>query len=217
MATDTTTKEIRILIADDHLLFRKGLRSLLEELPGFCVVAEAGSTQEAIDAAESIKLDIVLLDISMPGRGGLEALSEITKLKPSLPVLIITMHSEDQYAIRSIKGGAAGYLTKENAPDEIERAIRKVIASGRYISPSLAEKLAIGITNQHDAPHEILSDREFEVMVKLARGWRLSDIAEQLSLSVNTISTYRSRVMIKMGFQSNADIIHYAIKTALIE
>ena len=161
--------------------------------------------------------DVVILDITMPGRGGLDTLKEIRSERPKLPVLILSIHPEDQYAVRALKAGAAGYMTKESAPDDLIKAIRKVVKGGKYISPSLAENLALFLErDDQKTPHESLSDREYQVMCMIAAGKKVKDIAENLSLSVKTISTYRARILDKMKMKSNADLIHYAIQNKLL-
>lgn len=210
--------KIRVLLADDHMLFRKGLKMILEETPDMVVAGEAGSGQEAIDRVSESYYDVVLLDLSMPGKEGLEVLKEVKKIKPELPVLVLTMHPEDQYAVRVLRAGASGYLTKKNAPDEVVAAVRKVFSGRKYISPSLAEKLAVEITEGSEQPlHKSLSDREFEVFRLIASGKSLTDIAKGLSLSINTVSTYRARILDKLNMKNNAEIIHYAIKNRIIE
>lgn len=210
--------KIRVLLADDHMLFRKGLRMILEETEDIVVAGEAGTGNEVLDKALSSYFDVVLLDISMPEKDGLDVLKELKKSRPELPVLVLTMHPEDQYAVRVIRAGASGYLTKKNAPDEVVTAIRKVFSGRKYISPYLAEKLAVEIETGTEQPlHKALSNREFEVMRMIASGKSLTDIAKGLSLSINTVSTYRGRILEKMNMKTNADIIHYAIRNRLVE
>ena len=208
----------RILIVDDHAVVRDGVRRILEELRPETTVGEASNPQEAIELVRSANWDAVVLDISLGGRSGLELIKELKQLRPKLPVLILSMHSEEQYARRAFRAGAAGYITKDNSRDEVVKAVNKVIAGGRYVSGGLAERLAFDIERGSDRPpHESLSDREFEVMQLIASGKTVGEIAEQLSLSDKTISTYRARILEKMGMKSNADIIHYAIKNKLVE
>jgi len=207
---------IRIMIADDHTIVRRGLRQILNDQRDMQVMVEAKSAVEVLPAVRSTALDVLILDISMPGRGGLEILAELKQERPQLPVLVLSMHSEDQYALRALRLGAAGYLTKEAVPEELVKAIRKIAAGGRYITSTLAEKLAVAVGSQDGRPvHETLSEREYQVMQLIAAGKSLSEIAEELSLSVKTISTYRSRMLEKMRLKTNADVIRYAIQNQL--
>ena len=209
---------IKILIADDHAIVREGLKQILSESPDLIVVAEASSGQEVLEKISKSDLDLVVLDIAMPGRGGLDILKEIKTQKPRLPVLMLSMYPEEQYAIRVLKSGASGYLTKESAPSELVMAIRQISQGKKYISPSLAEKLAIDLELSPDKlPHEILSDREYQVMCMIASGKTLKEIADGLSLSIKTISTYRSRILEKMNMKTNAELTHYAIKNNLVD
>jgi len=209
---------IKILIADDHAIVREGLKQILSESPDLVVAAEACSGQEVLEKISKNDLDLVVLDIAMPGRGGLDILKEIKTQKPRLPVLMLSMYPEEQYAIRVLKAGASGYLTKESAPDELVKAIRQISQGKKYISPSLAEKLAIDLELSPDKlPHEILSDREYQVMCMIASGKTLKEIADGLSLSIKTISTYRSRILEKMNMKTNAELTHYAIKSNLVD
>ena len=209
---------IKILIADDHPVVRKGLKEIIEETPGMMVGDEASNGQETIEKVRESDFDIVLLDISMPGRSGLEILKELKSEKPDLSVLILSMHPEEQYAVRVLKAGASGYLTKESAPDELIAAIRKASIGRKYVSSSLAEKLAFYLEIDAEKPlHETLSDREYEVMRMIASGKTPTEIAEKLFLSIKTISTYRSRILEKMGMKSNAELTHYALKNRLVE
>lgn len=209
---------IKILIADDHAIVREGMKQILSESPDLVVVAEASTGQEVIDKIDKDDLDLVVLDIAMPGRGGLDILKEIKSLNPKLPVLILSMYPEEQYAVRVLKSGASGYLTKESAPVELVKAIRQISQGKKYISPSLAEKLAVDLEISPDRPpHETLSDREYQVMCMIASGKMLKEIADTLSLSIKTISTYRSRILEKMNMKTNAELTHYAIKNRLVE
>jgi DNA-binding NarL/FixJ family response regulator len=211
-------KKIRVLVADDHVMFRRGLKMVLEDTPDMVVADEAGTGREALAKALKGNFDVLLLDISMPERSGFDILKDLKQLKPELPVLILTMHAEDKYAVRVLKAGASGYLTKKNAPDELVSAIRKVLAGGRYVSESLAEKIAFELQEGGEKPpHENLSDREYQVMCLIATGKSMSDIAEELSLSVNTVSTYRARILEKMRLKNTAELIHYAISNHLVE
>ncbi|MEW6713843.1 MAG: response regulator transcription factor [Nitrospirota bacterium] len=208
---------IKVLITDDHAVVRKGLKQIIDETPGMLAVDEAASGHEAMEKIRKNEYDVVLLDIAMPGKSGLDTLKELKLERPSLPVLILTIYPEEQYALRVLKAGAAGYLTKESAPAELVTAIKKVSEGGRYISPSLAEKLAFNIGTDTDIdPHEKLSDREYQVMCMIASGKTVSDIADEMSLSVKTISTYRTRILEKMGMKNNAEMTHYAIKKELV-
>lgn len=208
---------LRILIADDHTVVRKGLRQiLLDEFPA-ALVEEVADAEELIQKVMTAKWDVVVSDLSMPGRSGLDALQQIKLSHPDLPVLILSIHPEEQYALRALKAGASGYLSKDTAPDELVKAVQKVLLGKKYISQSIAEKLAN--TFSSDAalhPHENLSDREFDVMKLLANGKSVSEIAEMLSLSVTTVSTYRARVMVKMDLKSNSDLTKYAIENDLL-
>jgi len=209
---------IRILIADDHPLIREGFKKILREQPDLTIAKEARTGQEALDFALKEKLDIVLLDIGMPDKSGLEVLKELKIHHPKLPVLMLSMYPEDRFAIRAIRGGASGYITKESASEDLVLAIRKILAGGRYVSPALAEKLASDIqTPSTKSPHETLSDREFEILGLIASGKTVSQIAEKLNLSVKTISTYRSRILDKMNMTTNAELTHYAISNKLVD
>lgn len=208
---------LRILIADDHTVVRKGLRQiLLDEFPN-AFIEEVADAQEMIKEIMNAKWDVVVSDLSMPGRSGLDALQQIKISHPDLPVLILSIHPEEQYALRALKSGAAGYLSKDTAPDELVKAVQKVLLGKKYISQSIAEKLASTFSSDSSlTAHETLSDREFDVMKQLANGKSVSEIAEILSLSVTTVSTYRARVMVKMNMKSNSDLTKYAIEYKLI-
>lgn len=209
---------IKILIADDHPIVRKGLKQILEETTEMVVAGEASNAQEVLNKVLKEDFDIVLLDISMPGRSGLEILKEIKTLKPKLKVLILSIHPEEHYAERVLKAGASGYLTKESAPEELISAIRKVAQGRKYISPSFAERLVSTLDAETDKlPHERLSDREFEVLCMIASGKTITEIAEEMALSVKTISTYRSRILQKMNMKNNAELTYYVIKHNLLE
>jgi two-component system, NarL family, invasion response regulator UvrY len=209
---------MRILLADDHPVVRQGLRRILADAFGHVVVGEAANAQEALEQTRRHKWDVALLDITMPGRGGLEVLKEIKQEKPALPVLVLSIHAEDRFAMRALRAGAAGYLTKESVPERLVTAIKKVARGGKYISESLAEKLAAGLTtNFEQSPHEMLSDREYEVMRMIASGKTVSAIARELSLSVKTISTFRARILQKLRMKSSGDIIYYAARNNLID
>jgi two-component system, NarL family, invasion response regulator UvrY len=209
---------INILIADDHAIFREGLKHILAESPDVKVVAEARNGQEVLEKIWSEKYDMVLLDISMPGISGLEVLKQLKIEKPKLPVLVLSMHPEEQYAVRVLRAGASGYLTKESAPDELITAIRKISQGRKYITASLAERLAFEMEIDSEKPlHEVLSDREYQVLRIIAAGKTVKQIAEELSLSIKTVSTYRGRIMEKMKMKTNAELIHYAIKHEILD
>jgi DNA-binding NarL/FixJ family response regulator len=209
---------IRILVADDHTIVREGLKQILGDVSDMAVRDEAASSQEALAKVRADQFDVVLLDISMPGRSGLEILKEIKAERPHLPVLILSMHAEEQYAVRALRAGASGYLTKASAPDELIGAIRKVSCGRKYVSASLAEKLARELDiDTKKPPHETLSDREYQVMLMLASGKSVKEIADELCLSVKTISTYRARVMEKMNMKRNAELTLYAIQNGLVD
>jgi len=208
---------IRILIADDHPIVRRGLKQILAEEPDFSVVGEAQDGAGVRALLLEQPCDVLVLDINMPGSSGLEMLQEITESQPNLPVLIMSIHPEEQFGVRALRAGAAGYLTKETAPEELVNAIRKVHAGGKYVSPSLSEKLVSAIQTDSDRPpHELLSNREYEILCLLASGRTVSQIAEQLILSVKTVSTYRTRILEKMNLHTNAELIHYALSRQLV-
>lgn len=207
-----------MLIADDHAVVRQGLKQILSEQPDMQVLGEAGSIPELLDHIRKQRWDIVVLDISMPGRGGLDGLKELKQEQPKLPVLILSIHPEDQFAVRALKAGASGYLTKDSAPEELVQAIRKLLTGRKYISPELAEKLATDLEKDTGRPlHEALSDREFQILCLIASGKSATEIAQKLSLSVKTVSTYRARILEKMNMKTNAELMHYAIKYQLVD
>jgi DNA-binding NarL/FixJ family response regulator len=209
---------IKILIADDHPVVRKGLKEIIQATSDMTVSGEASDGQEVLEKVMKIDFDVVVLDIAMPGRSGLDILKELKSGKPELPVLILSIHPEEQYAVRVLRAGASGYLTKDSAPDELITAIRKVSRGKKYISASLAEKLAYDLEISAVKPfHETLSDREYEVMCLIASGKTVKEIAEELFLSGKTISTYRSRILEKMKMRSSAELTHYAIKLGLVD
>lgn len=209
---------IKVLIADDHNLVRKGLKRILLDAKEIGTVDEARDGKEIVTKVGRQKYDVVLLDISFPGRSGIDVLKQLKDLKPKLPVLILSMHPEEQYAVRCIRAGASGYLTKESATDELLEAIRKVAKGEKYITSSLAEKLASEIGEpSKELPHELLSDREYQVMCMIASGKTVKQIAEALNLSPKTISTHRARMLKKMGIANSAQITHYAIKFGLVD
>ena len=209
---------LRILIADDHPIVRRGLiEILLRELKD-AICGEAENAQQVLAQVEGCAWDLVILDVSMPGRSGIDVLVELKRAHPKLPVLVLSMHPEDQYGKRVLKTGASGYMNKDSAPEELIKAIRKVLAGGRYVSPALAEKLALDLSeNPAQLPHETLSDREFEVLRMIASGKTVSQIAEGLHLSVATISTYRARILAKMNMTTTAELMHYAFQNHLVE
>ncbi len=208
---------IRVLLADDHDLFRAGLKGLLAEGKTVAVTGEASTGADAVAQAGTGDYDVILLDISMPGPSWLEVIAQIHAAKPSLPVLILTMHPEEQYAIRALRAGAAGYLTKSAAPDEVLAAIQRVALGRRFVSASLAEQLATYLTEGRAAmPHEQLTDREYQVMCLIASGNTITQVAKELDLSVKTISTYRSRLLHKMGLNNNAEMIRYVLEHNLL-
>jgi len=208
---------IKVLMADDHAIVRKGLRQILNEGAAHCQVEEAVNGQEVLKKVYEGVFDILVLDISLPDRNGLELVREIKSVKPKLPILMLSAHPEEQYAIRALKAGVAGYLNKESAPEQLVPAIERVVAGGRYISPALAETLAATVGGDTDAlPHESLSDREFTVLLRIGAGRSVSEIADELGLSVKTVSTYRARILEKMGMANNADLIRYVIEQHLV-
>lgn len=209
---------IRVLIADDHAIVREGLKQILADTKDIVVAGDAENGNDAIKIARKGKCDVLLLDISMPDRNGIEVLKQARKEFPKIAVLMLSMHREDQYAIRALKAGAAGYLNKQSAPAELVNAIRQVAAGRKYISAALAQELANQISDDHEQPpHETLSDREYQTLIMIASGKTVSDIADELALSVKTISMYRSRLLQKMKLRHNAELTHYAIKNNLVE
>jgi two-component system, NarL family, invasion response regulator UvrY len=208
---------INILIADDHELIREGLKKILKKESDMEILGEASNAQEVFELVKNRKLSIVLLDISMPGPSGLDVLTHLKQDHPKLPVLILSMHPEDRFAVRALKAGAAGYVTKDSAVAELVNAIRKVVGGSKYVSPYLAEKLADDLEQSEKPPHETLSDREFQVMRLIAMGRKTSDIAEELSLSISTVNTYRTRILEKMKMETNVDLTRYAIENHLVE
>lgn len=208
----------RVLIIDDHVVVRDGIKNILDETPGEVTFGEASISPEAIRLVESQPWDIAILDLSLGHNSGLELLKDLQAIRPQLPVLVLTMHAEEQYARRAFKAGAAGYVTKYVSRAELLKAINKTIDGGRYVSPELAEKLAADLGKPFDgAPHESLSDREFEVLRLIGSGRTLSEIASLLSLSDKTISTYRARILEKMSMKNNSELTHYAIRSKLVD
>lgn len=209
---------LRILVADDHTIVREGLKQILSGTSDIVVAGEASDGNQVLDRVRKGGYDLVLLDIAMPGMSGLEVLKQIKSERPQLPVLMLSMYPEEQYAVRTLKAGASGYLTKESAPEELIAAIRKVFMGGKYVTSSLAEKLASYLETASERPaHELLSDREYQVMIMIASGKTVKNIAEELSLSVKTISTNRSRALRKLGMKTNAEVTYYAIKNGLVD
>jgi two-component system, NarL family, invasion response regulator UvrY len=209
---------VRVLIADDHAILRSGLKEILMRDLGGAVCGEAENAREVLEQIEREPWDLVLLDVSMPGPSGIDVLRDLQRLRPKLPVLVLSMHPESQYGRRVLKAGAAGYMHKDVAAGELVKAIRKVLGGGRYVSPTLAEKLAseLGDTSGRQ-PHERLSDREFEVLRLIAAGKTVSEIAHTLHLSVTTVSTYRSRILEKMELSTTAELMHYGLRNGLVE
>jgi DNA-binding NarL/FixJ family response regulator len=208
---------IRVLIADDHAVVREGLKQIVSETPDLTGAGEAGNGHEVLEFVRKHECDLVLLDLAMPGKDGLDTLRELKALKPNLPVLVLSVYPEEQYAVRLLRAGASGYLTKESAPEELVAAIRKVSKGGRYVSEALGEQLAFLLGSATDRPpHEMLSDREFHVMIMLASGKTASEVADALCLSVKTVSTYRARALQKMHMKNNAEFSFYAVKHGLL-
>jgi len=207
---------IKVLIADDHAIVRKGLRQVVKEQAAYMEVDEAEDGQEVLEKVHAGHCDVLVLDISMPKRNGLDILQEIKHSNPNLPILILSVHPEEQYAVRVLKAGASGYMSKDCAPDELVRAIEKVVAGGKYVSATLAEKLAFELSGQSGKlPHETLSDREYSVLLMIGIGKSVGEIANELALSVKTVSTYRARILEKLNLKSNAELIRYVIDNSL--
>jgi len=208
---------IKVLIADDHGILRRGLKEILgREMEG-AVCGEAKDAQEVLAKIQNDHWDLVILDLSMPGRSGLDALRDIKEMQPNLPILVLSMHSEDQYGKRILKAGASGYMNKESAPEELIKAIRKVLAGGRYVSPALAERIVLELNEDMTRPaHETLSDREFEVLRMIASGKTVTQIAEELHLSKATVSTYRKRILEKMKMTTTPQVMRYALSNHLV-
>ncbi len=209
---------MKILITDDHAVVRQGLKQILAAEFKKAEFGEAGNATESIRKVTENHWDVIILDVTMPGRSGLEVLKDIKQLRPKIPVLMLSMHPEDQFAVRMLKAGASGYMTKESAPEELVGAVKKVMSGGRYVSPALAEKMASYLSiDVQTPPHERLSDREFLVLRMIASGKPVGVIAKELSLSVKTISTYRTRILEKTGMANSAELTHYAIQNHLVE
>lgn len=208
---------LRVLIADDHAVVRRGLRQVLADESDIKVIGEAQNSQELLALARRNPCDLIVLDISMPGRNGLDALKELRKEFPKTAILVLSMYPEDQYAVQAFRAGASGYLTKESAPEELVLAIRKVVRGGRYVSATLAEKLALDLSaNRNGALHDTLSAREFQILCMIGSGKSVTAIADELALSVKTIGTYRARILEKMEMRNNAELIRYAIQNQLV-
>jgi two-component system, NarL family, invasion response regulator UvrY len=209
---------LRVLIADDHAILRRGLIDIMMRELEDPVCGEAENAQQVLAQVRSHDWDLVILDLSMPGRSGIDVLADLKLARPKLPVLVLSMHPESQYGKRVLKAGASGYMNKNSAPEELIKAIRKVLAGGRYVSPALAEKLALDLNHDHvQLRHETLSDREFEVLRMIASGKTVTQIAEELHLSVATVSTYRARILEKMHMTTTAELMHYAFQNYLVE
>jgi two-component system invasion response regulator UvrY len=209
---------IRILIADDHAIVRGGLKEILVRQLKDVILGEAGDAQQALARLESGVWDLLILDITLPGRSGLDLLADLKQQKPEMPVLVLSMHPEDQYGKRVLQAGASGYMNKEAAPEDLVKAIRKILSGGVYVSTALAEKLASDLSRGSGRPlHELLSAREFEVMRMLASGKGITQIAEELRLGATTVSTYRARILEKMGMASTAELMRYAIDNRLVD
>ena len=217
MVTKKITGKIKVIIADDHPLFRRGLKHAFAETPDIEVVGEVETGEELLKKVQGMDLNLALLDISLPGKGGLEILKELRADRPKLPVLMLTVYPEEHYAVRFFKAGASGFITKESSTDQIYHAVRKVAGGGKYASPEITEKLAFDFTKSDRPAHERLSDREHQVFMMLAEGDSPTEIGKELSLSVKTISTHRSRILDKMEMKKNAELIHYAISQKLIQ
>ena len=208
---------IRVLIADDHPIVRRGLREMLEEAPDIAVEGEAANAAEVLDHVRRRKWDALVLDLHLPDRSGLEVLHDLKAARSDLPVLFLTVSSEEQFAIRALRAGASGYLTKETAPEELVAAVRKVVSGGRYVSAAVAERIALHLDDgAKGQPHESLSDREYEVFHMLASGRTPTQVAGALHLSVKTISTYRTRILEKMGLSTNAELTVYAVRNGIV-
>ncbi len=209
---------IRVLLADDHAIVRAGLKEILADTGDITVAGEAANGQEVLARVRGHDYDVVVLDMSMPGRSGIELIKLVKAEKPRLRVLVLSMHSEEQYAVRALKAGASGYLSKDSAADQLVAAIRRIAAGGAYVSPETAERLALDAASRTEAaPHTLLSDREFQVFRMIAAGKSVGEIARELSLSAKTVSTHKARIMEKMGIANPAQLIRYALENNLID
>ena len=210
-------KKVRVLLADDHVMIRKGLKQFLDATDDIEVVGEASSGKEALEKIANTDVDMLVLDIAMPGMGGFDVLEKIQKKKLDMPTLVLSMYPEEQFAIRILKAGASGYMNKESAPEELVKAIRTVASGKRYLTPNVVEMLGDNLMKREPKhPHEKLSEREFQVLIQVANGKTPTEIAETLSLSIKTISTYRKRILDKMGMKNNSELTHYAISNQLM-
>lgn len=208
----------RILLVDDHVVVREGLKQIIADIPDLFVAGEAGTAQEALQKALREKYDLIILDITMPGASGLDILKDLAMQKPGSKILVLSMHPEERYALRVLKAGAMGYVTKDRAPTELIEAIQTVLQGRRYVSPSLAEKLASDKIFAEEKPaHTVLSDREYSVMLMIASGKTMTDIAKELSLSIKTVSSYRRRILAKIKKTNNADLVRYVIENQLLD
>jgi DNA-binding NarL/FixJ family response regulator len=209
---------IKVLIADDHAILRRGLKEILVRELEVVTCGEAEDAQQVLEEVQNETWDLLILDISMPGRSGLDLLSDLQRTNPKLPVLVLSMHAEDQYGKRVLKAGASGYMNKESAPEDLIKAIQKVLAGGRYVSPALAEKIALALHPDAGRPaHEALSSREFEILRMVASGKTVTQIAGELHLSPTTVSTYRARILVKMNMATTAELIRYALQSHLVD
>lgn len=208
---------LRVLVADDHPVVRKGLKELLESEPGLAVVAQAKSGQEALELSRRVAWDVAVVDYNLPGKDGIELVKALRRRHAGRPVLILSIYPADRYALRALRAGAAGWLSKETAPEALVGAIRKVARGGRYVSPAVAELLANELGDGAQAPHEALSDREFQIMCLLAKGERVGEVAGRLFLSPNTVSGYRRHILRKLNVRNTAELVHYAIRHQLVD
>lgn len=209
---------IKVFLADDHVLIREGIKNILANEYDIKIIGETANPLEVVELVQKLKPNVIVLDLSMPGKSGLDVLKELKTFVPETKILIMTMMPEDQFAKRTLKAGASGYLTKDGATDELVTAIRRIFSGKKYISPSLAEKLADDIDGTHNKePIETLSDREFQILKLIASGKSQTDIAEQLSISISTVNTYRSRILEKLNLKSNAELIHFAFNNNLLD
>jgi len=209
---------IRVLLADDHAMVRSGLKEILADTGDITVSGEATNGHEVLAQVRAHEYDVAVLDMTMPGRSGIELIKQVKEARPKLRVLVLTMHKEEQYAVRALRAGASGYLTKESAADQLVAAIRRIAAGGAYVSPETAERLALDAGRASDVPpHTLLSDREFQVFQMIAKGAAVGEIAKQLSLSVKTVSTHKTRIMEKMGLANQSELIRYALENKLLD
>ncbi|MFI5236312.1 MAG: response regulator [Ignavibacteriales bacterium] len=209
---------IKIIIADDHPLIRKGIKDILEDEMDYEVVADAAFPHEVLNGIKDFNPDILITDLSMPGRSGLDMISDVKQLYPKLPILVLTMHPEERFAVRALRAGVDGYLTKDTRPEEIIKAVRQIVSGRKFITPSIAEKLATEIDRDpNKLPHELLSDREFQVMCMIAAGEKVRNISSKLSLSIRTVHTYRTRILEKMNMKSDTELTLYAMEHRLLD